>query len=231
MTTIARKDIITFVSKHINDVTVLKGDAPIKVTDGFGGWTVVDRPHRRGLTVFTGPQPFRMDVPVLFDGWQKHTGQEHEISRLSRMGRMQGEEDEPPVIRVRGYGIPDTGVDKWVIENIQWGDNVIWDRSSKGDLVRLRQDATVQMMEYVAPDRIKLARLASQKPGSGIWPKHYVIHHHDTLQKIAKKFYHDHTKWKIIAQANGIHDPKHLKSGRIITIPRPQKKKRKHPHK
>ena len=41
----------------------------------------------------------------------------------------------------------------------------------------------------------------------------------DTLSSIAAKFYRDASKWRKIADANGIRDPKNLKIGQKLRIP------------
>lgn len=62
-------------------------------------------------------------------------------------------------------------------------------------------------------------------PQSGTPPKtppktrKYKIKRGDTLMKIAHKFYKDSSKWRKIAKANKIKNPRKLKVGRIITIP------------
>ena len=218
-----RSHFITFTSSHVDDVRVLKGDGAPKITDGYATWEQVDRPRRRSLTIWRGSAPLRMEVPVMFEGWHGNEGQEHDISKISRMASMQGQ-DEPPVVKVHGYGIPIAGPHHWVIEGIDWGDKVIWGHNNKGDLVRLRQDATIKLLQFVADDRTKFSKLAADKPGGGLWPKHYIVKRGDKLQKIAARFYHDHTKWKLIARANNIKDPKHLQKGRVLIIPRPGKK-------
>lgn len=53
------------------------------------------------------------------------------------------------------------------------------------------------------------------------WPKFYVFKKGDTLHAIARKFYGDPPLWKHIADANKIRDPKKIKVGTKLRIPRP----------
>ena len=212
---------VTFTADGIGAVRVLKGDGSPKPMGGYGGWEVVSRPHRVGLTQWSGSDPLRLAIPVIFEGWTDRSGQEVRISRLSRMALPQGD-DEPPVVTVEGVGIPNLGPKRWVIESLEWGDNVIWDNESgSGSLVRLRQDCTVNLLQYVAEDRVAFSSIAAAKPGGGAWPKHYTWRKGDTLQKLAAKFYHNSAKWHKIAAANNIRDPKNIKPGRVLTIPKP----------
>jgi nucleoid-associated protein YgaU len=41
----------------------------------------------------------------------------------------------------------------------------------------------------------------------------------DSLQSIAYEHYRDATRWREIAEANGIDDPMHLGSGVALTVP------------
>jgi hypothetical protein len=58
-------------------------------------------------------------------------------------------------------------------------------------------------------------------PTSGSLPgyRRYVVEPHDTLPNIAFKEYGDATKWRTIAEANGIDDPLALSPGQALGIP------------
>lgn len=55
--------------------------------------------------------------------------------------------------------------------------------------------------------------------GSGNKKVTYTVRKGDTLYSIAKKFYGDADRWKVIAKANDIKDPRKLKVGKVIKIP------------
>lgn len=46
------------------------------------------------------------------------------------------------------------------------------------------------------------------------------VRHNDTLSSIANEVYNDPTRWRIIAEANQIDDPRSLQVGKTLTIPR-----------
>lgn len=216
---------VRFSSEGVATAIARLDSQPPTVTGGYGGWTVTSRARRVGLTVWNGRDPIRMSVPVLFDGYVDGDGQEIMISRLSRMALPPLKGGEPPVITVSGRGLPHPGPTDWVIENLQWGTNVIQGFNGSGVMVRLRQDCVVNLIEYVADDRAAFKRLdpfskAKGKSKSG-WPKRYVVRPGDTLAKIALRFYKNAGKWHGIAKANNIRDPRNLKVGRTITIPAP----------
>lgn len=225
----ARSPIYTvkFEAEGINSVVVLLDETPANVTGGYGGWVVVSRMRRVGLTQWQGKDPLRMSIPILFDGMRDRSGVELDISRLSRMALPPKAGGEPPTVRVSGSAVPSPGPTVWVIESIQWGTaKVIYGLTSVGVSARLRQDAVVSLLEYQADDRVAFANLplylknGTSKTG---WPKSYVIKAGETLQSVAakKEFYGDATKWTLIADANGLRDPTAAKVGSTLRIPAP----------
>lgn len=216
-------------------VVVLLAGAPTTVIGGYGGWDVVARPKRMGLTIWRGKEPLRMTIPILFDGWAEGKGQEIAISHLSGMALVPGDPErassqEPPVIKVKGPGVPNPGVAKWVIESLDWGTDVIQDFADDGVMVRMRQDCVVHLLQYVEEDRVsfKNIKLGSNAPDKKNnvaphgWKAPVVAKKGDTLKTIANRVYKN-TKpndWKLIAKANGITDPKKVKMGQTIKIPK-----------
>jgi hypothetical protein len=215
---ISSKFFVRFSAEGIGSVSVLKdGEAP-QIQGGYGGWEVVARARQRGLTQWTGVEPKRISVPILFDGLHNGNGQEDEVAKLLKMATP--DPHEPPVVHLSGKGYPEIAVN-WVIEDITWGSNVIWGTDRQGKDVLLRQDAVVHLMQHVAGDRTAFSAAKSTRVGGRVWPKHYTVKKGDTIQKIASKFYGSSKKWKLIANANNIRDPKHIKTGRVLIIPKP----------
>ena len=122
---------VTFASAGITPVAVFLGTTPIQIASGYGGWTVTSRNRKVGLTTWNGRDPLRMSIPILFDGYMDGTSQEIPISRLSRMAVESSASPEPPIVTVKGPAVPvPTGPVQWVIENLSWGSNTIWDTSA-----------------------------------------------------------------------------------------------------
>ena len=227
------KNFITFRSAGITSVVVLLGTTPIAIASGYGGWTVTSRNRRVGLTTWAGRDPLRMTIPILFDGFANGVSQEIPISRLSRMAIESASSPEPPVIQISGAGVPvPTGPVQWVIESLTWGSNVIWDITPKGVMARMRQDCTVNLLQYVQGDRIafknlKIGASINAKPtASSVAPKGWqptvIAKQGDTLKKIAARVYRPSTPtdWKLLKKANNIRDPNKLKKGQRIRVPK-----------
>ncbi len=82
--------------------------------------------------------------------------------------------------------------------------------------VPLRARAQVSLRQYEQDDAF-----GPQNPTSGTpWP--HTVHQvspGETLDRIAARYYADPTAWRIIAQANDIHDPMAVRPGALLAIP------------
>jgi LysM repeat protein len=81
----------------------------------------------------------------------------------------------------------------------------------------LRAKVGLSLKQY-EPD----ANWGPQNPTSGTPRPHRVhrVQKGETLDRISARHYGDSTKWRLIAQANGIHDPLALRPGAVLNIPR-----------
>lgn len=203
----------TFRSSRGAAVTVLRGEGPPQMVGGGGGWEIEARPRRVGLTIWKGREPYAMDVPVLFDGWRIGRSQENAISVLNQM-QMGSDLQEPPTVNIEG-GVPVKGID-WVIREIEWGTNVIYDDNDGGQEFRLRQDAVVHLIQYNPEDRFKIMGKGNLQA-----PSMYRVRQGDDFRSISQLKYGTPTKWKNIMVANKIRDYKKINKlvGKLIRIP------------
>lgn len=130
-----------------------------KPTGGYGGWDLVDRPRRLALTQWNGRNPLSMDVSILFDGYADDNSIEEDCAKLEAMA-FNDDFNPPPIVQVTGDAVPHQ-LQKWVITNISWGGMIRRQRDGE----RLRQEATVSIVRYVAADKLQLraADLARRK--------------------------------------------------------------------
>lgn len=209
----------------------------VQLGDGFatptatGGWQVVSRPRRVGISDYQGTDPVTQDIPILFDGMtsehRQGISQEAQINALFKMMRTKvGPRSEPAVIEIHGVPIPFHGA-RWVINGITPGDEVR--RASDGH--RVQAAMTVSLLEYVGGDVVvrggskakkpkghspaKTASHKNKSPKNKIW----VVKSGDTLWSISAKEYGSTSDWSKIAKANNIRDPKSLKIGSRLKIP------------
>lgn len=210
-------------------VTVLAGDGAPTVTDGYGGWDEIARPRRIGMATWNGYPALRLSIPIVFNSvglgnpavQPSGAAIERDIALLEGMARSPRPAKEPPAISLDCHGalIPHKDIKKWVIENIEWGDAL---RNSSGD--RIRQDATVTLMEKIEDAAIEERSAANRaREKSGQTKKHpgrYTVKKGDTLSKIARVLLGDADRWVEIAKLNNIRDPRTLKVGRVLKLPK-----------
>ena len=87
------------------------------------------------------------------------------------------------------------------------------DETGEGELVPLDEKTA----EEVTSDPEKEAKKALDSLPKA--PVRYTVKSGDSLGAIAKKFYGRASKWRVIAEANGITNPASLKVGSVLTIP------------
>jgi LysM repeat protein len=189
-------------------VTCLLGKDPPEISGGYGGWEEIARPRRTSLTQWNGHPPFRLRLPLVIDSFADGDSIEEKCERLHSMGRSPESLTPPPIIDIEG-AVMFSGIG-WVIDDISWG--ACERHHTRG--YRTRQEVVVQLLQHIPKD--KVVRHQTNQPKYRI----YTIKKGDTLQKIAAKLLKDKSRWKEIAKINNIRDPKHLKVGRKIKVPR-----------
>ena len=89
----------TFTASDGTSVTMLRGQAMPTMTGGGGGWQITARPRRVSLTQWKGRDPYKMDVPVMFDGYANDKSVEIAISKLNQM-QMGRDLSPPPRVKI-----------------------------------------------------------------------------------------------------------------------------------
>jgi len=192
------------------DRLVLRDAASPKLVSVGGRWNVVNRPRRVSFTSWEGSDPYRMDLPILMDGWDDIESVQDDIHFINELRLAQDPFVPPPQIRV--YGALPVSSDisgGWVVESIDFGDNVIWHESG----YRLRQDAVLHLLQYIPVKSLEI------KPGSTAHM--HTVKPGETLKSISKDEYGTTQYWSAIKNANGIRDgkklPKKLKIPPIVS--------------
>jgi LysM domain len=172
------------------DATMLLGEEPPQVTNGVGGWEVVQRPRQVAMTIWQGVEPFTLALSVVLDGFRSGLSQEPVIRDLLTAGRGDAE-SEPSVFEVRG--IPSLPADEWVLNDVEPGDEVI----RRDDFDRTRQSYTLTFLEYVPPTFVQLRAKARQ--GAKAKTTLYTVKRGETPALIARK---RRCKWTDLRQLN-----------------------------
>jgi nucleoid-associated protein YgaU len=191
-----------------------RGTSSPKIISGGARYNQVNRPRRRSVVQWDGDDPWRMDVPVIFDGYigvqppsYPSISVERDIRKVTQMEQSRGDLITPWTFYLDG-GLPVVGA-VWVMEGIDWGDVVYWEPDNHGSGYRVRQDATFHCLEYVAETVLQI-----NKPPPMSVP--YIVKRGDTLALIAARH---HSTEAALKTANNIRDGKALKPGITIMIP------------
>lgn len=207
------------------------------VVAGFGGWSRVARPRRRAMTEWVGRDSISIQWSFLVDVLDENRGgwAEANIRSLELFGGIGMGDNQPPLLRVDSvpkalfpYGHFHGPGTRWFVDQLSWdADSIIV--NDGGD--RVRAGGSVTITQWIADERISPAerRRHDRNKGDdsengrsgGGHRKTYVVKAGDTLSEIAarKDVYGDSSKWKKIATANKIRDPKKLKTGQHLRIP------------
>ena len=195
------------------------GPEPVKVSGGGGGWEVLPRPHQTGATVWTGGEPYLLQVPLMLDNYARGTSVERSIRALERIARGD-EETAPGPVEVGGLPLP---VDQWVVESMEYGDPI---RATDG-LAVLRQPLTLTLREFVPPGFVQLRRRRSFGGGYGRGRKTagFKAKQGETVASFAKR---RKVPWTALRELNPgvvVRANQKLKAGQLIYSPPPQKRK------
>lgn len=215
------------------------GETEPKVIGGrYGGWTIVSRPRKKGITEWVGTEPLLIEVSFRIDRWDianvENSGliTEKEIRQLERMAGLDEDgADEPPLLRWNANGPHDFDESEdtlWYIEDLTWGVAL---RNNTGN--RVRQDGVIQLREYVDDDfvqtgadknKIKAAARKKKKAAEDrkvrLRQKNHVVQPGEDLYEIATKYRGKRSDWKILVKLNPgkLRDPRKVKDGIRIKL-------------
>lgn len=142
---------VMFATEQLEVVAVIMGAA--NPTGGYGGFEVVPRPKRVGLTEWVGRDPLGLGFTIMFDGLARKRSVERPIRQLERLAGLQ--RGGPAELQLLSAGViphdfthaPDKS---WVIDDIQWGDSIRRVRDGR----RIRQLADVTLLEFVEDEQL-----------------------------------------------------------------------------
>ena len=153
---------------------------------------------------------FDVTSPINRNGQQiKIKDVREETNKIVTLTRIERDEDQPRVCEI-SWGQSPVGSDFPFIGVITSLTQKFTQFTSDGKPVRANLSVTFK--EFLDPKLDKL------RTGPELTTR--VIRGGDTLSSIAAEVYRNPKRWRIIAQANNIDDPRHLQVGRTFTIPK-----------
>jgi hypothetical protein len=129
------------------------------------------------------------------------------VNKLRNLLRLNSELHAPPIVAFSW----DTQVFKGVLESL----NIAYVLFSP-DGVPLRARLSIALKEY-RPAAVQYKESPTLSPD---FDKSFVVRRGDTLSGIAGQVYRDPSRWREIARANDIVDPRRLRAGDTLRLPR-----------
>ena len=129
------------------------------------------------------------------------------VQWFRKLMNIQSDLHAPPVVRL----VWDTDVFRGVLESL----NVTYTMFAPNG-VPLRARLAISMKEY----RTVAEQLKEHPRFSPDVEKSYTVSRGETITSVAFKIFHDATKWREIARANKIRDPRQLQPGTVLAIPK-----------
>jgi LysM repeat protein len=203
----------------------------------YEGWSVTQIPKRMGITEWGGRNPMVLPVDFLIDRLEEGDGGYVFDMRdtLDKMAATHSRDDEPPIAIFNSGGLSPHDYThaphvRWVVSNVEWDREITVNSAST--LKPLRVGGTITLMQYNHDDVIdsyegpakrnrdnhgtKTKTTVKGKGGKGT----YTVKKGDSLTSIAAKKLGDSKRWKEIADLNGIRNPKSIKVGQVLRLPK-----------
>jgi hypothetical protein len=216
----------------------LGDQAPVPTDDSYGGLQITTIPKRLGLTEYAGQNPMGLTIDFYVDryndGNTDYVRHQRKVLELLA-GRKAAEDYEPPVVVVNGLGrIPHDVTEnphvRYQIESLTWDRDLIIIAADGGPLriggtISLREfNVDETLGDYHGPAQKHRRRHKKRKSGKGkgghAKPSTYVVKQGDTLTGIAARVLGDSKRWREIADLNKIRNPRDLRVGRRLRMPK-----------
>ena len=183
--------------------------------DAAAKWSEQEKRGQKPELQYTGGDRKKLTMELFFDTYEAQTDVRNHTVKFANLLVFDKEKHRPPKV------------------TLSWGPGApggpFADFPFTGVLESLKQQFTLFLSDGT-PVRAKLAvsfiqfslteqELKKNEPHSSDKTKAYLVKQGDTLSGIAGLFYQDPTKWRYIADANDIDNPRELRAGDVFTIP------------
>lgn len=210
--------------------------APMPTDDSYGGWSITSVPKRLSLVEFSSRTPLGVTIDFMVDRMQSGDTNyvSHQMDQLERLAGQNASDEDPPICVIDGNGqiphdVSQNPNQRWVIETLTWDrDNTILTVDQRllriAGTIQLRQWVQDQTLsDYHGPAAKNRNKHKTPKTGKGKGKGKggtYVVKDGDTLVSIASRQLGDSKRWKEIADLNNIRNPRDLKVGRRLRMPK-----------
>jgi hypothetical protein len=129
------------------------------------------------------------------------------VDRLAGLMRIKSELHAPPIVRF----IWDRAIFRGVLDNL----SITYELFTEAG-IPLRARAALSLTEY-RPVEVQVREIRAASPDT---EKSVVLRRGDRLDGIAATIFRDPARWRDIARANAISDPRTIEPGRLLLVPR-----------
>ena len=202
-------------SNPAEEILVLFNPTEYTVEDA-SRWSDQDRMGQKPELQYTGGERKKLTMELFFDTYESRSDVREHTSKIAGLLVFNREVHRPPKVKL-SWGrdapggphadLPFTGVLVSLKQQF-----VLF----LGDGTPVRAKLSVSFLEFTLPEE----ELKKNEPSSPDHTKAYVVKTGDTVSGIAGRFYRDPRKWRAIAIANDIDDPRTLKPGQMLRIPK-----------
>jgi len=165
------------------------------------------------ITQFVSGDTQKISLSLFFDTYEKRTDVRDLTGKVLALAKIDKSLHAPPVCEFVWGGKPlsgDRAVFKGVIDSISQKFTMFLDNG-----VPVRATLTLSISEYKTYDE-QIRELGLE---SADLTKHRVFKEGENLWLIANEVYKDPSKWRVIAEANNIDNPRLIEPGSELTIP------------
>ncbi len=164
---------------------------------------------------YTGTERKKLTMELFFDSYESRTDVREHTSKIAALLVFNQEVHRPPKVTLSWGKAPPGGPHAdfpftCVLESLK--QNFVLFHA---DGTPARAKLAVSFLEFTLPEE----ELEENEPHSPDRTKAYIVKKGDTLSGIAGMFYRDPCRWRAIAGANDVEDPRVLEAGRVLTIP------------
>jgi len=203
-------------------VMVVKGlmgeDTP-RITGGYGGWEVVDRPRKRAMIEYKGIEPVELELEIVFDAWGEDvsiTNVDTALANLESMTAPTGKNLPPPLVYIECKSVPKPKAVPWVISNITWGTTI---RNTEGETKRQTAQITFMQADAKEYGRLVPKPTKARDPHRNL-PRTYTWKKGDTWPIVALRLMGDKKYSTTIIRHNKFRKGHAMKVGDKIKVPR-----------
>jgi LysM repeat protein len=206
--------------------------------DSYGGWSVTAIPKRMGMTEYAGRNPMVLPIDFLIDRFEEGDGTYVFRMRdiLDKIAATSSRDEEPPICIFNSGGLVPHDYThaahvRWVVSALEWNKDLTINSATQ--VQPLRVGGTITLLQYNHDDIIDAYdgpgrrnrdrnKTSSKNRSNKGHPnrKTYTVKSGDTLTGIAARTLGDSKRWREIADLNNVRNPRSIKVGQVLRLPK-----------